>query len=81
MTDEQNNDEQQQPNSIEEAVKAIQQQVSNFEALEEMAQEAQRRPDLFYIYAIYQIVNMQGQLDQLLRNLGSLYDDSDANMN
>lgn len=79
MTDEQNNND--QPNSIEQAVEQIKQQVNNFNVLEEMAEEAQRRPDLFYIYAIYQIVNMQGQLDQLLKNLGSLYDDSDADVN
>lgn len=79
MTDEQNNND--QPNSIEQAVEQIKQQINNFNVLEEMAEEAQRRPDLFYIYAIYQIVNMQGQLDQLLRNIGDLYTDSDANVN
>jgi hypothetical protein len=46
-----------------------------------MAEEAQRRPDLFYIYAIYQIVQMQEQLNQLLQNIGDLYTDSDASMN
>jgi hypothetical protein len=76
-------DEEQQPspNSIEEAVNQIKSRVQNFDKLEEMAEEAQRRPDLFYIYAIYQIVQMQEQLNQLLQNIGDLYTDSDASMN
>jgi hypothetical protein len=76
-------DEEQQPNpnSIEEAVNQIKARVQNFDKLEEMAEEAQRRPDLFYIYAIYQIVQMQEQLNQLLQNIGDLYTDSDASMN
>jgi hypothetical protein len=77
------NDEEQQPspNSIEEAVNQIKARVQNFDKLEEMAEEAQRRPDLFYIYAIYQIVQMQEQLNQLLQNIGDLYTDSDASLN
>jgi hypothetical protein len=76
-------DEEQQPNpnSIEEAVNQIKSRVQNFDKLEEMAEEAQRRPDLFYIYAIYQIVQMQEQLNQLLQNIGDLYTDSDASLN
>jgi hypothetical protein len=76
-------DEEQQPspNSIEEAVNQIKARVQNFDKLEEMAEEAQRRPDLFYIYAIYQIVQMQEQLNQLLQNIGDLYTDSDASLN